>query len=263
MSSTMIPRRFISFGLAFLLALASPGLLSAQDDQPKANQKDQDQKSQENQPTDRSPTNEEGSADKDEGKQKEEVRELEIFELQHRTPREIQQLITIFSTPTTNPGLGGVSAIRDRRREQPTISVDNQNGLLFVRGLEPDLKRIRNIIDAVDVDSEKMERQKIEDLRVIPLSGQQSREIHRVLSELQLQHQMLTWEGGQTLLVFHQQSDRAQAMFQQAEKVIDKMLEKGEEQQQATQSGAENQNGSQDNSSGGNPSAGSNEQASN
>ena len=200
-----------SLALAAMLALSVPAL--SQDDSDKKDKKNEEQ----------------SQANKDE------ARELKAFDLEHRKPQEIQQILALRSQAEQRPQTPGQPALqRPPQQQQRTarfrpakdrmaFAADNENDVLFVRGSKDQMKEVQEIVDALDVETEKLEKKKIGNTRLIPISQQSAAQVRATLAQLQLKHQMMQIGDAGLLVICDDGSEKQQAQARQIEEVLSKL----------------------------------------
>lgn len=205
----------------------------------------QDQQS--NQPTGQNTQ----AAEKTEAAKKEEPRELRIVELEHRRPQEIIQLLNLRNTAQRNQnpaqGAGPTATFFRGRPQNLAIASQENRGLLFLRGTAEDLKDAEKLVKAFDVADEKLEPQKIGDLRVIPIRHGQAAQIQQVLGQLQIPSQMLPL--GKTAVIVLAPGDD-DTTLKQADEVIKKLDVSDEDRSSDSQRDRQQNNRQQNNQTG-------------
>jgi vacuolar-type H+-ATPase subunit I/STV1 len=157
------------------------------------------------------------------------VRKLKVFKLQHSKPSELAQLFaarhtafSAFGGAGSAPGAPGLaahdveataSAAANREKpmaDQPVNTAhDDEKRVLFVRGSEDQIKRIEKLVKAFDVPAAKLEKQKWDDLHLIPIRGADAGNIQSILSQLGLSTHAV--QLGETSVIVLQESDDEEA----------------------------------------------------
>lgn len=215
----------IALALGAMLVAASPAL--AEDD------KNNDDKERKERQAERQADREEARKERQEKRDK--PRQLQAFDLEHRSPQEIQQLLSLRSQPAIgHPGqaLAGRTATPQQRtafrpqldvQERMAFAVDNENSVLFVRGSKKQIKEIEDLVKALDVPADKLKKQKIGDTQLIPIHKENVNQVRTTLSQLQLQHQLITVGDAAMVVIAHDGSDEQKAHAEQVEQVISKL----------------------------------------
>lgn len=203
-----------SLALAAMLAMSVPAL--AQDDSDKKDKKNDGQ----------------SQAKKDE------ARELKAFDLEHRKPQEIQQILALRSQAEQRPQTPGQPAFQQQQQQQQqqqrtalfrpakdrmAFAADSENDVLFVRGSKDQMKEVEEIVDALDVETDKLEKKKIGNTQLIPISQQSAAQVRVTLAQLQLKHQMLQIGDAGLLVICDDGSEKQEAQAKQIEEVLSKL----------------------------------------
>lgn len=168
--------------------------------------------------------------------QKQQVRKLKIFELEHRTPQEMAQLLRIQSSqPVTHAPPGAAAAARTqtgyRGVPQPTlvVAVDaEEDRLLFVRGPEEKISEIEELIESFDAPADKIEERQVGKVHLIPIRNGKEAKVHAILSQLEIPNQMLKLGEAGLIAVPASKQDQ---MLSQAKQVIAKLGADSQEKQ--------------------------------
>lgn len=219
----------IALALGAMLVAAAPA--SAEDDKTNddKDRKERQAQRQEERQADRQEAREERQEKRDK------PRQLQAFDLEHRSPQQMQQLLSLRSQSAIGqPGqaIAGRSANANRRtafrpqfdaQERMAFAVDNENNVLFVRGSKKQIKEIEDLVKALDVPADKLKKQKIGDTQLIPIHKDNVNQVRTTLSQLQLQHQLITVDDAAMVVVSHDGSDEQKAQAEQVETVISKL----------------------------------------
>jgi hypothetical protein len=218
----------IALALGAMLVAASPAL--AEDDK---NSDDKDRKERQAQRQERQADRQEARQERQEKRAK--PRQLQAFDLEHRSPQQMQQLLSLRSHAAIGqPGqaIAGQPASPQQRtafrpqldaQERMAFAVDNDNNVLFVRGSKKQIKEVEDLVKALDVPADKLKKQKIGDTQVIPIHKDNVNQVRTTLSQLQLQHQLITVDDAAMVVVSHDGSDEQKAQAEQIEEVISKL----------------------------------------
>ena len=225
---------------------AQAGQAANQGQQNQARQRQQQQNQQQNQ---------DQKQDQEEKPQKPEPRKLRVFELEHRSPQQIQQLISLHGQRPVHYGPGGVPGTTVGYRGVPqqnlSVAVDNEHKLVFLRGTEKQLGEVEELIDAFDVAEGDIKKQTFGDLHLIPVRGGMSNQVSSILGQLQLPAQLV--QLGEVGLIVVRTGEEEEDHLQQVEEVISRVesaksnkqadgSEGNPEQQKANQQKANQQN---------------------
>lgn len=173
-----------------------------------------------------------------EDKEKQDLK-LKVFELEHRTPQEITQLLMLQSGATTGQAHGQPGAAQPavapqrpatrttagyRGADQPARVVaikDEDTDFLFVRGPEKKVDEVEKLVDAFDVPADEIKKQQVGDVHLIPVRNDKGQQVQTVLGQLGLQSRMLRL--GETAMIAIQADEDKKDQLEQAEKVIEKL----------------------------------------
>lgn len=181
-------------------------------------------------------------------------RELRVFELQHRNPAEIQQLLGMrTASPLARQGvIVGRASRPSELDEGPMAAVagDADSKTLFVRGTAAQIQKIEEIVKAVDVPADQFKAQTIGDKHLIPISGDgtSTQRVLNTLSQLQLPHQAVQIGKGALVVISDDGSGEFQSLTEQTQQVITALQksQQAEQQKQAADAAAQQQQNSQD-----------------
>ena len=222
--------------LALAGAIALPTAAVSQ--QPQNQQPNQQQPNQQQQDKQQQKEQKEKKAEK-----KDDVRKLQVFKLKHRTPQQMNQIVSLAEQAESDEQLnlnviGQYANVAAARRvagyrgapadankdngDAMVIATDEAKKILFVRGSEEQLSKVKKLVDAFDVEQQEMKRHTLGKLSLIPVSQQDAAQIRSTLSQLELESGMLHM-GETTLIVFHDDGD--QEKMAQAEQVIEALCE--------------------------------------
>lgn len=179
----------------------------------------------------------ERQAQQTEDKQKQDLK-LKVFELEHRTPEEMAQLLRLQSGQVQGQAFGQPGAAQPgaaqpgpatrtagyRGTDQPARVVaikDEDTDFLFVRGPEKKVDEVEKLIDAFDVPADEIKKQQVGDVHLIPVRNDKGQQVQTVLGQLGLQSRMLRL--GETAMIAIQADEDKQDQLEQAEKVIEKL----------------------------------------
>jgi hypothetical protein len=160
-----------------------------------------------------------------------------VFELEHRDPHEINQIIAM-RTWAESPAHAGVTPGQAAVPGQPgavqrtahyrapdsdrvTTAVNAEEKLLFVRGSEDQIKEIEKLVDAFDVKDEELQAHDYGKCRLIPIHSKKVGQVQTTLSQLDLEGEMIRL-GEVSLVTFRMDDDNDQKR-KQAEEVINKL----------------------------------------
>lgn len=175
--------------------------------------------------------------------EKPESRHLRVFELKHRNPQELVQLL---SMQIPRPGLPaqGVQRTAGYRgaTENVQVAADQKKGFLLVRGTQGQIDEIGQLVKAIDVEEGQLKKQEFRDMHLMPVPAQEATRVHSILSQLGLSGQMVSM-GKVSFMVFAHEDDEK---TQQAEEVINRLTseEKKDQQEKPGQGGAAGGQGS-------------------
>jgi hypothetical protein len=167
-------------------------------------------------------------------------RELKVFELQHRNPGEIQQLLN--ARPTSYPGvrqaviIGRISSRPAELDQQsqtppPAIAGDADSRALFARGTKEQLQQIEELVKAVDVPMDQFKPQTIGDKHLIPIHGDGTQRVLNTLTQLQLPHQPVQMGEGAIIVLCDDGSGDFQTITEQTQQVIAKLQQSQQDKQ--------------------------------
>lgn len=215
----------IALALGAMLVVASPA--SAEDD------KDKDNPDRKERQAERQAEREQARQERQENRNR--PRRLQAFDLEHRSPQEIQQLLSL-RTQSAMPQPGQPIASRSTGPQQRTafrpqldaqermaFAVDNENNVLFVRGSRQQIKEVEDLVKALDVSAGKLKKQTIGKTQLIPIHKENVNQVRTTLSQLQLPHQVITVEDAALVVISHDGSDEQKAHAEQVEQVISKL----------------------------------------
>jgi hypothetical protein len=175
-------------------------------------------------------------SDKSGGKEKEkqsqseksEHRKLKAFELEHRDPQQIQQILALHkqtngASAAHHPAARVGAAALSRQHKGLASAVDTENKILFVRGSEDEIQQVEKLVDAFDVKDGKLEKHKFCDLQLIPIRQKTAPQVQSTLTQLQLDHKLIQL-GDLSLVVLREgDSEKSEKKLEQSEKVISKL----------------------------------------
>lgn len=227
--------------LAGAIAFTGSITATAQDDAQNGNQSEEQKQQDEEQQQQDEKSQEQSDQESDEAQQ--EPKELKAFELKHREPGEIQKLAALGDQSPT-AGKRAKQFVRGQQRtsfyrgapQKLVLAADDESGILFARGTSDQIEQITKVIDAVDKPADELEGQSIENARLIPVTKEQGANVRRVLSQLQLPHEMVGLSDGGFIIVCHGESDEQKAEAKQVEEVISKITA-NQKQDQSKESG--------------------------
>lgn len=202
-------------------------------------------------------------------KQEKQARKLQVFELENRKANEIQQLISLHTQATQQqaqlaaqhdprevapPGIGQPTGVQRttgfRGPQQPQLSVaaDPEQNLLFVRGSADQLKQVDELVSALDVADDQLEKQSFGELHLIPVRHGKAAQVQQILGQLQLQTQMVAM-GEVGLIVVRTDAENGEAdQLEQIEEIVSKLeagksdaKEKKEEKKETPQEASDDQ----------------------
>lgn len=169
----------------------------------------------------------------DKDSDKNQTRELKAFDLEHRKPQEIQQILALrkqaAQTPAGAVTPGQPAAVQPRtagfrpQQDRMAFAADNENDVLFVRGSSDQIKEVEELIDALDVSAGELEKKKIGDTRLIPISQDSTARVRSMLTQLQLDHQLMQLEDVSLIVVCTDGSDEKESKAKQVEEVVSKL----------------------------------------
>lgn len=216
--------------LTLAAAVALPLSTSAQENQQNDNEQKDAQASNENE---------------DDNKKKEDeakTRKLEVFELEHRDPQQLNQIIMLAERASasarsshaapgqarpgqqaaTTPGRT-TAGFRGTASDQHKVvtAVNAEEKILFVRGSDDQIEKVEELVEAFDVEDQELKRHEYRGVRLIPLRSGDAQQVQSTLSQLNLQGQMLQM-GEMSLVVFHGDETNKDKV-EQAEEVIQKL----------------------------------------
>jgi hypothetical protein len=181
--------------------------------------------------------------DEEKGEDKKEPRTLKIFELEHRAPQEIAQILTLlwpgaspfhpagrqFSSAGQPsqlagqqpfpPGTPGASAAPAR----PAIAFDPEEKLLFVRATADQLEKIETLVNGLDVSPENLERQELDGLHLIPVRQDRVDQVTRILRALQLPSQTMTMGDAHLIVLRVEEGAEDDGLIDQVRQVVSKL----------------------------------------
>jgi hypothetical protein len=170
-----------------------------------------------------------------------EIRQLKVFELEHRDPQQINQIITMRTrTAALAPGQAVVPVrpgvvprtahFRPMDSDRVATAVNSEEKLLFVRGSEDQIKEVEQLVNAFDVKDEDIKAHDYGKCRLIPVHSKNVGQVQTTLSQLNLPGQMMRL-GDVSLFVFHTDDGNDQKR-EQAEEVIEKLDARVKDQSQ-------------------------------
>lgn len=169
---------------------------------------------------------------------------LKVFELEHRTPQEMAQLLRLHSgqmmgqaLPTQPPRPGAAqprpaprtTGYRGAAQATRIVAMEGEDAkFLFVRGPEDKVNEIEQLVESFDVSGGEIEKQKIGNVHLLPVRNGKAQQIHAVLGQLGLPTQMV--QLGETALIAVHANEEDKDQVQQVEQVIDKLAETEDDQ---------------------------------
>ena len=191
--------------------------------------------------------------------EKDKTRSLAVFELEHRDPQQLNQIIML--AEKTSSSAQAHAATRQARATQPAAgtlgrttlgyrgttgnkdqlvtAVNSEQKILFVRGSDEQIKKVEELVKAFDVEVQDVKRHTYEDVRLIPVRGSSASQVQSTLSQLNLQGQLLPM-GDVSLIVFRA-DDSNQEKIEQAEQVIEKLNARAEDSSNSSSSDNDNE----------------------
>jgi hypothetical protein len=215
----------IALALGAMLIVAAPA--SAEDD------KDTDDKDRRERQAERQADREQARQERREDRTR--PRQLQAFDLEHRSPQQMQQLLSLRSQSaigqpgqavagrTTNPQQRTAFRPQLDRQERMAFAVDNENNVLFVRGSRQQIKEVEDLVKALDVSADKLKKQTIGETQLIPIHKDSANQVRTTLSQLQLPNQLITIGEAAMVVIAHDGSDEQKAHAEQVEQVITKL----------------------------------------
>lgn len=174
--------------------------------------------------------------------QKASPRQLQAFDLEHRTAQEIQQVLGLrwqsqalqsrtapldhqITPPTSQRRVAARPQLDDEQgnTDHPVFAVDNKNKVLFVRGTEEQMGEVEKLISAFDVPAHELKKQQAGDTQLIPICKENMSQVRSTLSQLQLDHKLITMGDAALVIICQDDSEDSQAQAQQIEEVIGKL----------------------------------------
>lgn len=170
-------------------------------------------------------------ADKDVADKKE-PRKLKIFELKHAAPSQFAQLLSYPHTVQAHAGFyargttphAAVVTLQTSPADgslpphHVNVAFDDDKGLLFVRGPADQIDRIEKLVKALNVSPDKLEKQTIGKLHLVPLRHSEVGQVQGVLSRLGMS--AYTVQLGKASIVLVREGDEDE--FEQIQQVIAK-----------------------------------------
>ena len=250
--------RRLPLSLAMIAALAFAPLGAAQqpdgtDDKPASEQpasesaeaapQDSDKPAEASEPP-KAAAEKDGEAEKE----KAAARKLKIFELKHRSPQEMQQIVALLRNPRSRlaaTGIGNLGQVSfggtsgavpgslppphdPQAASQPLVAADAETKLLFVRGTDEHIQQIEDMVKAFDVVEDNFTSQQFGDVMLIKVEKGQAGRVHGLLSQLQLGSQMVHIGPLSLIAIRTGPSDQDKAAAEQAQQVIAMIQEKKE-----------------------------------
>jgi len=146
---------------------------------------------------------------------------LAVFELKHRNPQELTQVLNLrvgtmpiappmVPTAGFNPAYpvrqgvpGGFVSVAQPQAAVTTsgyrgaegqmfLAFDPEAKLLFVRGPEDQVRKVEELVKALDVPNDKLQKAEFGDLHLIPVRQDKLPQVARTLSMLRINNQVLT-----------------------------------------------------------------------
>ena len=214
-----------------------------------------------NQPQSDERDNQESREGDDKKKQEgeDQPRELEVFELEHRNPQQLNQIIVLAertsasahaapghvrpgqpgaTTPgRTTAGYRGTTGDKDK----VVTAVNAEEKILFVRGSEDQIEKVKELVEAFDVENQELKRHEYHGVRLIPVRSSDAQQVQSTLAQLNLQGQMLQM-GYISLIAFHG-DDTNKEKVEQAEEVIQKLKARAKDAGDSSESNNGDNNG--------------------
>lgn len=153
-------------------------------------------------------------------------RKLRVFELKHRKPFEIHQLLLMRAQPVfaqNSDGSVTQVSIQQMLPEGMSVAVDSDKGLLFVRGSSDHIKTVERLVKSLDVPADELKKQEFEGVTIIPVRHGNAATIHSILSQLGLDAQMVQLDKAGLIVVWSGKSDEDEETAKQIEEVIAKL----------------------------------------
>lgn len=228
--------------LALLSALVLPASALGQQRQQGNQQANQQQGA--NQQQDGQAT--QGEEQQEDAAQAKQTKQLKIFQLEHITPREFSELLRRYGEQTltgaqagaagagatTPAGAGqGVGAVQQSPDEQVRIAVDDEKGLMFVRGPQKKIDEVGQLVEAFDVPPGELKKQQFGDTHLIPIPEEHAQRITNILRELQIQSSV--WGVGKArVLIFRvdSENEESKGQMEQAQEIISRLTEDAAEE---------------------------------
>lgn len=197
------------FALTTMLALTAPAW--ADDKEDKKDKQDQGEKQAQE-------------------KNDEQPRALQSFDLKHRKPQEMQQVLALWSgqavMPVPNTPQQRTAGFRpeiNNNEERLAFAVDDENNVLFVRGPQDKVEEAGKIVEALDVAEEDLQKGAFGDTRIIPIKKDAETKVRNTFNQLQLKHQLVSMEDIAVVVVCHGDSDKEKKYADQVEEVLSKL----------------------------------------
>lgn len=153
-------------------------------------------------------------------------RQLRVFQLEHSNPRDIQHLLSIRMDRPAPRGTaeGQVTAgYRGTAQEDLAVATAEEDGLLFVRGSEEKIKEVEQLVKALDVPQEELQKQSVGDLHVFPISSDRAQDINSILAQLGLDAQLVPMGDMHLVVASADDSEEAATNLQQVEEVMSRL----------------------------------------
>jgi Ni/Co efflux regulator RcnB len=236
-------------GFAALTAAAfTLPVASAQDRNNNQDRNDQ------NRTEERRDANQERDANQDRQKTERKKRTLKVFELKHRNPQEIIQVLTLKWTRADQTGFGqpgqpfygtqqasypvrpGVPTPVTTQAQPATtehvagyrgteselyVTFDAEAGLMFVRGTEDRVKKVEELIKAIDVSKDELQKASFEGLHLIPVKQDKLQQVTRTLSMLRIANQPMVL-GDVAIIVVRDDADEDDDVVDQVREIVSK-----------------------------------------
>lgn len=198
----------------------------------------QQSKSSDQTSSDNQKSSDKGAAASD--RQKKQTRQLKVFELEHRDPQRIHQLIMLCQQSSQHAQQIHAAAVQGRLGragvvvahgsvgtpgsddQQPRLvtAINAEKKILFVRGSEDQLQKVDELVKALDVANDKLEPSEYGDARLVPVKSSNAPQVQTALAQLELQGQLLNL-GDMSLVVIQSNGQDSQEV-EQAQQVIQK-----------------------------------------
>jgi hypothetical protein len=211
-------------------ALVQPGWALADDAENQGNASDKKADQKQNQKSDTA------AGQKQQSDEHKDRRQLKVFELEHRDPQQLAQIISLqwrshgvlrgqpgglSGQVGGPPGIGGFGLTMPSNPDEPAIAFDAEEKLLFVRANKDQLAKIEKLVDALDVPQEKLSQQDFAGLHLIPIRQDKAPQVTKVLADLQIPSQTMTM--GKAVLVVVRGDDKDVNHVDQVKEVIGKL----------------------------------------